>query len=470
MAIAPITEAQVMGLTGIPQGSHRSGSAKEAGGSDFLQAFTNAQDYNKSNDLQAAKSEGTGAQGKDSKNTADQNRTQTKKSGDQNVRRNETQKAQRPEQTTKTDDTADSENVTDVQEEFAEEEAGAAAAAQQLLADIAQMLQIRPEDLQGALDELGLDASALLESGTINELVAQVAADGDLSALVTDSNLADLAKELNTMVSEMVGQLQEENAGVDPQTLKQILADALTQAAEETPVTEEAVPVNEMPQTLAENEGDDTQKELADKRRERSDRFEERAMDAVAQLNADAANADVADIADTVRTQTEQLRYTTNPQEIMDQVLDQIKTQVKENMTSLDMVLHPASLGHVALNLTSRDGAVTAQLTAQNESVREALQSQIQILKENLEQAGVKIEAVEVTVSAHAFEQNLEQGNDGESDAQMQERERLRRATHKINLGGSDGEGIEGIDELGEAEAVNVAMMQADGRRLDYRG
>ena len=86
MAIAPITEAQVMGLTGIPQGSHRSGSAKEAGGSDFLQAFTNAQDYNKSNDLQAAKSEGTGAQGKDSKNTADQNRTQTKKSGDQNVR------------------------------------------------------------------------------------------------------------------------------------------------------------------------------------------------------------------------------------------------------------------------------------------------------------------------------------------------------------------------------------------------
>ena len=95
------------------------------------------------------------------------------------------------------------------------------------------------------------------------------------------------------------------------------LVDALMQAAKENPVTEEAAPVNEMPQTLAENEGDDTQKELADKRRERSDRFEERAMDAVAQLNADTANADVADIADTVRSQTEQLRYTTNPQEIM---------------------------------------------------------------------------------------------------------------------------------------------------------
>jgi flagellar hook-length control protein FliK len=267
--------------------------------------------------------------------------------------------------------------------------------------------------------------------------------------------------------------MQEKNAETDPQVLKQALADALSQAAEQAPVTEDAAPVNEMPQTLAENAGEGTQKEQTEQRKERTDRFEERAMDAVAQLNADTANADVADIADiadTVRTQTEQLRYTTNPQEIMDQVIDQIKTQVKDDMTSLDMVLHPASLGHVALNLTSRDGAVTAQLTAQNENVREALQSQIQILKENLEQAGVKIEAVEVTVSSHAFEQNLEQGNDSESEAQMQERERLRRATHRINLGGSDGEGIEGIDEIGEAEAVNVAMMQADGRRLDYRG
>lgn len=469
MAIAPITEAQVMGIPGMTGVKHRSDSAKEAGGSDFLQAFSNAKDT-VTDQLQAAKTEGTGAQGKDSKNTADQNRTQTKKSGEQTVRRSETQKPQRTEQTAKTEDIAEADTVTDPQEETAGEEAGVAAAAQQLLADIAQMLEITPEELQGALDELGLDASALLEAGTINQLVAQVAAEGDLSALVTDSGLADLAKELNTMVSEMVGQLQEENAAADPQALKDALADALMQAAKENPVTEEAVPVNEMPQTLAENEGDDTQKELADKRRDRSDRFEEHAMDAVAQLNAETANADVTDIADTVRNQTEQLRYTTNPQEIMDQVLDQIKTQVKDDMTSLDMVLHPASLGHVALNLTSRDGAVTAQLTAQNENVREALQSQIQILKENLEQAGVKIEAVEVTVSSHAFEQNLEQGNDRESDAQMQERERLRRATHRINLGGSDGEGIEGIDELGEAEAVNVAMMQADGRRLDYRG
>ena len=457
MAMAPIGEAQAVGILSMPQISNRNGSAKETG-TDFMQAFSNAQD-SMMNDLQAAaanQTDGTGAQGKDSNNTADQNQIQN------HVKKSETVKPQQAKENGKTEETKAAEKVTDTEEDFTEEEIEVSEAAVQLFMDIAQMLEISPEELEGALEELGVDASALLEAGTINQLVAQVEAEGDLSALVTDSDLSDLVKDLNAMVGEMVGQLQEE-------ALKNALADALAEVTEEVPEAEVVTVDTQAQQAGTENTDDNAQDEIAEKRRERTEHFEDRAMDAAAQLNTDAPAADVAQVAEDLQTQTEQLRYTINPQEILDQVLDQIKTQVKEDMTSLDMVLHPASLGHVALNLTSRDGAVTAQLTAQNESVRAALESQIQILKENLEQAGVKIEAVEVTVSAHAFEQNLEQGNDQESDAQMQERERLRRATHKINLGDANGDGVEGVDELGEAEAVNVALMQADGRRLDYR-
>ena len=134
-------------------------------------------------------------------------------------------------------------------------------------------------------------------------------------------------------------------------------------------------------------------------------------------------------------------------------------------MTSIDMLLNPASLGHVALNVTSKDGSVTAQLTAQSEAVKEALESQLVVLKQNLEQAGVKVTAVEVTVSSHAFEENLEQGNNGQSDAEAQERERLRRATRKIDLGEY---GVEG-EPADDADAVTVDMMRADGNRMDYR-
>jgi flagellar hook-length control protein FliK len=72
---------------------------------------------------------------------------------------------------------------------------------------------------------------------------------------------------------------------------------------------------------------------------------------------------------------------------------------------------------------------------------------------------------VEVTVSSHAFEQNLEQGNDGQSDAEASEQERLRRATRKIDLG--DFAGIQ--EDLDEADAVTVQMMQADGNKMDYK-
>ena len=469
MAIAPIMESQLPGMQGNVRGKNRNDSAKDAGGSDFLQAFSDAQDSMLS-DLKTeskANTDGTGAQGKDSynQNTAAQNRPVTQKADESSkpVQKQPAAQSTKPEEgSTVAADTDDTEALT-------EENTEVVAAAQQLFLEIAEMLQISPEELQGVLDEMAVSADALLDPSMINQLVANVSAEGDLSALVTDSSLSELTKEMNALIGEMVGQLEAQNAQADPETVKQVLADALVQVQEEAPVTEEVQIAAEAQQPGMENDQSGTDGDASAKRKVRNEQPEERgAMDALAHLNAQGADPEV-DIKDALRAQTEELRYTTNPQEIMDQVLDQIKTQVKEDMTSLDMVLHPASLGHVALNLTSRDGAVTAQLTAQNESVRAALESQIVILKENLEQAGVKIEAVEVTVSSHAFEQNLEQGNDQESDAQMQEREKLRRATHKINLGDSEGEGAMGLEDLGEAEAVNVAMMQADGRRMDYR-
>ena len=51
----------------------------------------------------------------------------------------------------------------------------------------------------------------------------------------------------------------------------------------------------------------------------------------------------------------------------------------------LEMSLNPESLGKVNLNITSKDGVMTAQITTQNEVSKEALESQLQILKDNIE-------------------------------------------------------------------------------------
>lgn len=65
--------------------------------------------------------------------------------------------------------------------------------------------------------------------------------------------------------------------------------------------------------------------------------------------------------------------------------------------------------------------------------VKEALESQIADLKQNMNQAGVKVDAVEVTVGGHEFERNLEQ-NAKQEEQQAEEREKAANATRHINL------------------------------------
>ena len=90
------------------------------------------------------------------------------------------------------------------------------------------------------------------------------------------------------------------------------------------------------------------------------------------------------------------------------------------------------------------------------------------ILKENLEQAGVKVNAVEVSVESHAFERNLdEQGQNNGQEAKEEEEKRLRKATRRLNI--NDLFADDNSVELSEEESLTAEMMQADGNVMDYK-
>lgn len=154
--------------------------------------------------------------------------------------------------------------------------------------------------------------------------------------------------------------------------------------------------------------------------------------------------------------------FTTSTQNIMRQIMDYMRVQVRPETTNLEMQLHPASLGTIHIQLQSKGGMVTANFIAQNESVKAALESQIVQLRENFEEQGVKVEAVEVTVETHQFEQNLEQNNRGQNDAEssVQRGRRVRR----LNLD-QDPEELEALDE---ADRIAAQMMEANGNTVDY--
>lgn len=84
---------------------------------------------------------------------------------------------------------------------------------------------------------------------------------------------------------------------------------------------------------------------------------------------------------------------------IVEQIVTQIKIRVLPETTSMELQLNPASLGRVNLQVSSANGVATATLTVENQMAKEALESQMITLKETFDEQGLKVDAVEVTVS-----------------------------------------------------------------------
>lgn len=149
---------------------------------------------------------------------------------------------------------------------------------------------------------------------------------------------------------------------------------------------------------------------------------------------------------------------------IMEQISEYTRVLVSEDATSLEMQLNPENLGKIYIHVSEKAGAITAQITATNESVKEALQAQIADLKENLNQQGIKVDAVEVTIESHEFEQNLEQNARREQEkAEQNEQKRSAGGRRNINL--NDLDSLSGV--MSEEESLVARMMQDNGNQMD---
>lgn len=98
----------------------------------------------------------------------------------------------------------------------------------------------------------------------------------------------------------------------------------------------------------------------------------------------------------------------TQIRDIVTQIVREIRVNIKPDLTSMELQLNPENLGRVNLSVVSKDGAMTAQFTVTNMIAKEAIESQMQLLKDNLNQQGVKVESIEVTVSNFGFSQGDE--------------------------------------------------------------
>lgn len=149
--------------------------------------------------------------------------------------------------------------------------------------------------------------------------------------------------------------------------------------------------------------------------------------------------------------------------DIIRQITEFSKMTVGAAETTLEMQLNPEHLGKIFLEVTAKEGSITARIMAQNEMVKEALETQLAELKQNMNQAGIKVDAVEVTIGSHEFEQGLEQDAKKE-EQQAEEQEKLAKQTRRIDLNALD----ELNGALSEEESLAAQIMADQGNSIDY--
>lgn len=142
--------------------------------------------------------------------------------------------------------------------------------------------------------------------------------------------------------------------------------------------------------------------------------------------------------------------------QVVEQIVEQIKVQMNQDSTSLQMQLYPEHLGRIQIHVVSKEGIMTAQIIAENEAAKQAIEGGLASLKESMEQQNIKVEAIEVMVSTTGFERN-----DEHNDAQQ--KTPSSKARRRINLGDLGDE-----DVLTEEDMAETEKMKATGSSVSY--
>lgn len=350
-------------------------------------------------------------------------------------------------------------------------------AAVQMVQQIADILGVEVQEVQAAMEGLGMQDTDVLDPQMLGSLLLELGGAQDPTALLTDEALygdyralMDARNALLEDVGDTLGMDARQVTGLLEQAEAQ--PEAVLQGADIQPEAEiaesgepkvEVTVENTDMQTGAENirepEAQDASrqgqrdhaKDHHSEGRGQETNFFTQNFERVEAWPSEASVAETGSAQDV------------DTQNIMRQILDYMKIRLAGEVSDVEMQLHPASLGTLQIHVAAKGGVLTANFVTENEAVKAALESQMIQLKESFAEQGMKVEAIEVTVQTHQFEQNLEQGRGRGQEEQSGVGKKSR--TRRIDLNALSGmeEG-----EMEEEDRIAADMMAANGNTVDY--
>ncbi len=348
-----------------------------------------------------------------------------------------------------------------------------------------EVLEVSMEEIVRAMENLGLSFADLLNTENINLLAANVGGQEQAINLITDSDiytsLQDLIEGAEGMKTELMNELglseEDLSKAIEDYNFRQVMEQGtkdnpgeITQKADESLIKPHIKPVADENKNAPQSEGFDENQISTEKTvtveniQKSSDKNTGNQNFGTGSESANLFNQIVNNIAEAVTEETAAPSYTEKAQmeDIIRQITDKITISASKEETSMELQLHPASLGNVNILLTSSKEGIVAKFTAQNEIVKEAVESQMLQLQQKFNEQGIKITSIEVTIASHAFEQNLQQN---EHNEQTTDDRPHRRGLRRINL-------VDALDEdeedMTEADKLAASVMAMNGNSVDF--
>lgn len=351
---------------------------------------------------------------------------------------------------------ADNKDVTDTVKEVCEDIKDA----------IKEEFNVSDEDIKVAMELLGLTALDLLSTAKVAELIEQLTGTDALTLITNEdmmqsfNNIINVVDEANADIAGMLGVKTEEVGIVLGQNDIAPVVNSEDTAKQDNVKEADAKNADDNINQTVDNQ-ESLSEVLAKKITTESDGKAKNNMSESNEANNKVTYADVADnmisnITDTFADIITEDISTVKEADIVNQVIDSVKLMASRELTSMEVMLNPEHLGSVHITVTARNGIVSAQIAAQNEQVKTALENQMVTLREQFESQGLKVYAVEITVMAHSFEASQ---NFGQSESERKQGE--SKVHRKLDLSSFD-------DELEEDLESTAPAPKAEGSSVEY--
>lgn len=318
-------------------------------------------------------------------------------------------------------------------------------------------LGVTEEDIEDALENLSFMLQDLLAPNNLKDFVLFVKGASEVDMLVSEQ-LSDLVSVIQTALMDVL-----DDFGITAEDIANYLEQLKANPENELEFAEETVEdTMDSSRTQTENDADSLINVTVD-----ADIVNEAQTTETSNTKQDASEADQSAIAANLNQAIENALAPDQVEGINDyqseamqadiirQVVEAVQVEMSNDHTSMVLQLNPEHLGKIQISIIQREGIMQAQIIAENEAAKHAIESNIALLQETFNNQELRVESVEVMVATYEF------FNQQDAQGQAEERNMTQR-------GSGISSSLEGFEDVEEEETLEETIMRAQGNSVNY--